>query len=203
MNRDMLSFIVPFIFVLIAYFMGSICSAVIIAKLFHLPDPRLEGSRNPGATNMLRIAGKPYAVMVLIVDMLKGTLPAILAHLFGLNTFSQGLVVFAAVVGHIYPVFFNFQGGKGVATTLGALLGFQPLLGLFTILIWLTTAFISRISSLSAILALIALPLATYFSAQKQAFVPILLLSALVIIQHRENIKRLLNKTEPRINFKK
>lgn len=187
----------------IAYLVGSVCSAVIVAKLFHLPDPRLEGSKNPGATNMLRIAGKPYAILVLVGDMLKGTLPALLAHLVGLNAFCAGLVVVAAVLGHIYPVFLNFEGGKGVATTLGALLGFNPELGFFIILTWLITAFCSKISSLSAIVALILLPFAVLFTVDKAAFLPLLALSSLVIYQHRENIQRLLNKTEPKMNFKK
>ncbi len=191
------------VFVIIAYLVGSVCSAVIVAKLFHLPDPRLEGSKNPGATNMLRIAGKPYAILVLVGDMLKGTLPALLAHLVGLNAFCAGLVVIAAVLGHIYPVFLNFEGGKGVATTLGGLLGFEPKLGFFIILTWLITAFTSRISSLSAIVALTVLPLAVLFTMDRAAFLPFLALSILVIYQHRENIQRLLNKTEPKMNFKK
>ncbi len=199
----MSNWIFTFIFILIAYLVGSICSAILVAKIFHLPDPRLEGSKNPGATNILRIAGKPYAILVLVGDMLKGTLPALFAHLFGLSAFCSGLVVLAAVLGHIYPVFFNFEGGKGVATTLGALLGFHPELGIFIILAWLVTAIISRISSLSAIVALVLLPLAILFTQDKGAFLPLLALSSLVIYQHHDNIQRLLNKTEPKMNFKK
>lgn len=191
------------ILILISYLVGSICSAVIVAKIFQLPDPRLEGSKNPGATNILRLAGKPYAILVLIGDMLKGTIPVIIGHLFGLTPFALGFVVLAAVVGHIYPIFFGFEGGKGVATTLGALLGFEPKIGFIVILAWLVTAFISRISSLSAIVALTLLPLGVLLTPERTAFLPLFVLSSLVIYQHHENIQRLLNKTEPKMNFKK
>lgn len=199
----MLTWILTFIFIIMAYVVGSVCSAVVVAKIFNLPDPRLEGSKNPGATNMLRIAGKPYAILVLVGDMLKGTLPVLIAHFFGLNAFALGWVLLAAVLGHIYPVFFNFEGGKGVATTLGALLGFEPKLGMVVILTWLITAFISKISSLSAIVAVALLPIALLFTPQRGAFFPLLLLSVLVIYQHRENIQRLRQGIEPRMNFKK
>jgi len=200
----MLSFTVALMSVLIAYLFGSICSAVIVSKLCHLKDPRLEGSKNPGATNVLRLSGKKYAVIVLLVDMLKGTLPVLLAHLFGLHPFVLGVVCLAAVLGHIYPIFFNFKGGKGVATALGALLGLSPLLGLCVIMTWLLTALISHFSSLASIVALSLAPVyVLFFSNKAQALLPLLILAAVVLYQHRENCTRLCNKTEPKINLSK
>jgi glycerol-3-phosphate acyltransferase PlsY len=200
----MLSLPVALMGILIAYLVGSICSAVIVSKLCHLPDPRLEGSKNPGATNVLRLSGKKYAVIVLLVDMLKGTLPVLLAHLFGVSPLILGFICLAAVLGHIYPVFFNFEGGKGVATALGALLGFNPLLGVCVLATWLLTAFISHFSSLASIVAISLAPVyVLFFSGQAEACLPLLILTGIVLYQHRENFARLRNKTEPKINLKK
>lgn len=199
----MLSFILTLIFILSAYLVGSICSAVIVSQMFHLPDPRLEGSKNPGATNVLRLSGTKYAVIVLLVDMLKGTVPVLFAHLFGVSPFLLGFVALAAVLGHIYPLFFNFQGGKGVATALGALLGFNPLLGVLVVITWLVTAFISHFSSLASIIALGLAPIyILFFPGDRSAFLPVFIITVMVLYQHRENFTRLLNKTEPKINLK-
>ncbi|MBW4051062.1 MAG: glycerol-3-phosphate acyltransferase, partial [Proteobacteria bacterium] len=130
----MLSFIVVMV---ATYCIGSLCSAVIVAHLCHLPDPRTEGSRNPGTTNILRIAGKKYAVIVLLADFLKGLLPVLLLKWSHLAPDYLGYVGFIAVLGHIYPMFFKFSGGKGVATSLGVLFGLSGWLGLAVIATWL------------------------------------------------------------------
>lgn len=201
---SMFAFIFSAFLIILAYLTGSISSAVIVSKIFNLPDPRQEGSKNPGATNVLRLAGKKFAIIVLIVDMLKGTFPVLIGHIFGVSSFVLGWIGLAAVIGHIYPVFFNFEGGKGVATALGVLLGFQIWLGLLVVITWLITAFISRFSSLSSIVSLSLMPLfVLFFFPERSAFLPLLIITGLVLYQHQENFKRLWNKTEPKINLKR
>ena len=198
----MLSLLLIFFSLLSAYLIGSICSAVIISQLFHLPDPRMEGSKNPGTTNVLRLAGKKYAIIVLLTDVLKGTLPVVLAAMCGAGTTLLGFTCLAAVLGHVYPVFFDFNGGKGVATALGALLGFHPLLGLGVTITWLLVASISRYASLASITALGLAPFYACFAADSRAaFVPLFIMAGLVLYQHRANFSRLLNHTEPQINL--
>lgn len=185
---------------ILAYLLGSICSAIIIAKLFNLPDPRQTGSKNPGTTNILRTSGKKYAIIVLLFDMLKGVIPVIIAKLLGLNAFTIGLVGLFAVLGHIYPIFFNFEGGKGVATALGVVLGLNFTLGLLVILTWLAVAYFSKYSSLAAITAFLLAPL--YALIINKGFVfPLILISAILIYKHKDNIQRLQNKTEPKIKI--
>lgn len=186
----------------IGYLVGSICSAVIVCKMFALPDPRTEGSQNPGATNVLRIAGKKYALIVLITDMLKGFLPVLLAKLMGANAIVLGFTCLAAVFGHMYPVFFKFKGGKGVATILGALLGFHFLLGVTVIATWLIVANFSRHSSLASIVSVTLAPLySIYAIGNIDAFIPLSIIAIFVIYKHRQNISRLVEGTEPKINF--
>ena len=198
----MLDFLLLLFDVLGAYLMGSISSAVIISRLFQLQDPRLAGSKNPGATNVLRLAGKKYAVMVLLADMLKGTLPVVLAFALGAGPPELGLTCLFAVLGHIYPVFFDFKGGKGVATALGALLGFHPLLGLSVLSTWLLIAYVSRYSSLASI---IALGLAPFYAliglGSRPAFSPLLVMTGIVLYQHRDNFTRLFSGLEPKIDL--
>ena len=185
-----------------AYLIGSVCSAVIISRLFQLPDPRLEGSKNPGATNVLRLAGKKYAVMVLLADVLKGTLPVVLAFALGASAPVLGFSCLFAVLGHVYPVFFDFKGGKGVATALGALLGFDPLLGLSVLTTWLLIAFVSRYSSLASIIAVGLAPFYAFICVgSRPAFWPLLVMAGVVLYQHRENFTRLFNGLEPKIDL--
>jgi len=134
-----------------AYLMGSIASAVVVARLMGLPDPRTQGSGNPGATNVLRLGGKKAAALTLLGDVLKGVIPVLAARLAGLPETGVALVALAAFLGHLYPVFFGFKGGKGVATAFGVLVAGAPLLGLAILVTWLAVAFASRISSLSAL----------------------------------------------------
>ena len=187
----------------LAYLMGSVCSAIIVCKLFQLPDPRLEGSKNPGATNILRIAGGKYAAMVLLIDLLKGTIPVLISRYLGAEPLLLGCVGLAAVIGHIDPLFFSFKGGKGVATALGVLLGFNPELGCLVILTWLMVAFISRFSSLASIISLTSAPIYVIFFPNLSAgFLPLLIITILVLYQHRDNFSRLFKKTESKIDFK-
>jgi len=191
-------------YVIIGYLLGSVCSAVIVCRLFSLPDPRTEGSKNPGATNVLRIAGKKYAAIVLVADMLKGFLPVLLAKLLGADSTTLGYVCLAAVLGHIYPVFFNFKGGKGVATALGALLGFHLLLGSAAIGTWLVVALISRYSSLASVISLVLAPFySLYFSQNVRVFAPLAIIMMFVIYKHHNNLTRLVDGTEPKIKLKK
>lgn len=199
----MLNFFLFIILTSIGYLSGSICSAIIICKIFSLPDPSQEGSNNPGATNVLRLAGKKYASMVLVGDILKGFLPLLLGHLLGANDFILGVICLAAVLGHMYPIFFKFEGGKGVATALGALLGFHFIMGIVLIAIWMLIANFSRYSSLASIVTLTITPFVAIYSSQNvTVFPPLFLMSALIIYKHRENISRLLAGNEHKISLK-
>ncbi len=186
----------------LAYTLGSLCSAVIVCHAAKLPDPRLEGSKNPGATNVLRIAGKHYAALVLLGDFLKGLLPVWFASLLGLSPLAQSVVGLLAVIGHIYPMFFNFKGGKGVATTLGVLLGFHPPLGLLVIITWLVVALFSRYSSLSSMVSVTLAPFYALLAFHApSAFFPFAAMALVVVYQHQDNIKRLLAGNESKLNF--
>lgn len=189
--------------ILIAYLVGSVCSAVIICKMFDLPDPRTNGSQNPGATNVLRLAGKSYAIIVLLADMLKGLLPVLLAKVLGAGPITIAFTCLAAVIGHIYPIFFRFKGGKGVATAIGALLGFHFILGVMVIATWLIVAKFTRYSSLASLLSMIFAPFYSIFAVGSiDAFLPIFFIALIIIYQHRDNIVRLVDGKESKINFR-
>ncbi|KTD66783.1 transmembrane protein [Legionella steelei] len=194
-----------FIFlVVLAYLMGSICSAVIISKTFALPDPRSEGSKNPGATNVLRLAGKKYAALVMVTDLLKGTIPVLIAKALDAEPATVGFTALAAVIGHMYPFFFDFKGGKGVATAIGALLGFHFLVGILVAATWLLVAKFSRYSSLASITAIGFSPFYSLLLIQRlDIFPPIFIMAILVLYKHKENIVRLIDKKEPKIKLKK
>lgn len=188
--------------ILLAYLSGSLCAAVIICKLFGLSDPRDAGSNNPGATNVLRLHGKKYAIMVLMADMLKATIPIALAHILGLAPVYLAWMGLAVVFGHMYPVFFKFKGGKGVATTLGAYLGINPLLGFIVLLIWICMAKLKGYSSLASLSAAIAAPfIALIFYDDTSIFYPLIGISIFVIAKHHENIERLIHGEEGKIKF--
>lgn len=193
-----------FIFlVIIAYLMGSLCSAIIVCRLFGLPDPRNEGSKNPGATNVLRIAGKKYAVFVMLGDILKGTIPVLIAKALHAEPITVAFTALAAVIGHIYPVFFNFKGGKGVATAIGALLGFHFIIGVMVAATWLLVANFSRYASLASIVSISLAPFYSLLIAGRlDIFPPIFFIALLVLYKHRENINRLIDGVEPKIKFK-
>lgn len=193
-----------FIFlVILAYLMGSICSAVIVCKSCSLPDPREEGSQNPGATNVLRLAGKQYAALVMIADLLKGTIPVLIAKALGASPTVIGFTALAAVLGHVYPAFFHFKGGKGVATAIGALLGIQFLLGVMVAITWLLVAKFSRYSSLASIVSLCLAPFYSLLLIRNlDIFPPIFIITLLILYKHRENITRLIDKKEHKIKMK-
>jgi acyl phosphate:glycerol-3-phosphate acyltransferase len=189
------------IFLVIAYLMGSICSAIVVCKLMHLPDPRSQGSNNPGATNVLRIGGKTPAALTLLGDMLKGFIPVLLAAMFGVHGIALGLVAIAALLGHIFPLFFKFKGGKGVATAIGALFGLSLLLGLLAGLTWILVAYIFRYSSLAALVMIITAPIYTLILGDFSYFFPVLIMAGILFWRHWGNIQRLRSGVESKISF--
>lgn len=187
---------------IIAYLIGSISCAIIFSKLFKTPDPRTEGSGNAGATNVLRISGKQQAALVLIGDLLKGLIAIWIGHLmFHFIGFKLGLVGFAAVVGHIFPLYFGFKGGKGVATAIGVTLGLSLISGILMAAAWGAIAFTLRYSSLASLVAVILAPVFLLIFGSAGYFFPAVFIAALVIYKHKDNIIRLQNKTESRIEF--
>ena len=189
--------------ILAAYLIGSITTAVLVARALDLPDPRSQGSGNPGATNVLRLGGKKAAVLTLAGDMLKGVIPVVLARGLGVEDSTLAAVALAAFLGHLFPVFFGFRGGKGVATGLGIYLALSPLLGLALALVWLTMAKIFRISSLAALSAAVAAPLLTWWLLPGTPFLLLSLVLALLLLwRHKGNIQRILAGTEKRIGEK-
>jgi glycerol-3-phosphate acyltransferase PlsY len=187
----------PILVLIGAYLIGSLSSAIILCKLAGLPDPRSEGSGNPGATNVLRIAGKKLAATVLILDVVKGIIPVAIATLLGFSTTWIAATAFAAFLGHLYPVFFQFKGGKGVATALGGFLALSlPLAGAI-LLSWLVVFVISRVSSLSAIIAAALGPVYSLWLIDSvNARWIILVMAMMLLYRHRSNIQRLLSGEE-------
>ena len=184
--------------IIFAYLCGSISSAILVCKLAGLPDPRTHGSGNPGATNVLRLGGKTAAASVLVFDVLKGMVPVWLAYLMHVTPLYLGLTAIAACLGHIYPVFFHFRGGKGVATAFGAIapIGWD-LTGLVTGT-WLLTVLLSGYSSLGAIVSALIAPF--YVSWFKPQFTfPVSMLSCLILLRHHDNIQRLWRGQEGKI----
>jgi glycerol-3-phosphate acyltransferase PlsY len=187
---------------LIAYLFGSVSSAVIICRLWGLPDPRTEGSKNPGATNVLRLGGRIPAALTLLFDVLKGTIPVWTGYFMKIEPTYLGIIAVAACLGHIYPIFFGFKGGKGVATAMGAILPIgASLVGLLAAT-WLLIVVTTGYSSLGAILAAILAPVYTYF-VKPVYTIPVSMLSVLIVLRHRENILRLFQGVEPKVGQKK
>jgi glycerol-3-phosphate acyltransferase PlsY len=189
--------------VIIAYLIGSISSAVLVCQAMRLPDPRTHGSNNPGATNVLRIGGKFPALLTFVGDILKGMIPVFVGQLLGFSPLVISFLLFAAFVGHLYPVFFGFKGGKGIATFFGGLMVLHWPLGLLVLLTWFIVALLTRYSSLAALLSSL-LSLVYNLWIGLIAYYPALILMILFIYwRHRSNIKRLLAGTESRIGKKK
>ncbi|AMO83524.1 MAG: glycerol-3-phosphate 1-O-acyltransferase PlsY [Hafnia sp.] len=184
--------------IILAYLCGSISSAIMVCRVAGLPDPRENGSGNPGATNVLRIGGKAAAAAVLIFDVLKGMLPVWLAYKFDVAPLYLGLTAIAACLGHIYPVFFHFRGGKGVATAFGAIapIGWD-LTGLMTVT-WLLTVVLSGYSSLGAIVSALVAPFYVWWFKPQFTF-PVAMLSCLILMRHHDNIQRLWRGQETKI----
>ncbi|EKO3728004.1 glycerol-3-phosphate 1-O-acyltransferase PlsY [Vibrio metschnikovii] len=190
------------IMIICAYLLGSISSAVLICRLLRLPDPHGVGSHNPGATNVLRIAGKKTALAVLICDMLKGTIPVWGGYYLNIDPLMLGLIGIAACLGHMYPLFFHFKGGKGVATALGAIAPIGLELTAMVIVTWLVVVFIFRYSSLAALVTVLLTPFYTWM-IKPHYTLPVAMLCCLIVLRHQENIKRLFIGTEPKVGEKK
>lgn len=185
------------LFIPAAYLIGSISSAIIICRLLGLPDPREQGSGNPGATNVMRIGGKKAAAITLLGDLLKGLIPVYLVSLLGASHELIALVGLAAFVGHLYPIFFKFEGGKGVATSIGVLLGFSWLLGLAFIVTWLLIYKLGKISSLSALCASVLSPIYAWLIVGDISIViASVVMMVLLLWRHTSNIQRLLKGEE-------
>lgn len=183
-----------------AYLIGSVSSAVIVCRIGGLPDPREEGSKNPGATNVMRLGGKKLAAITLFCDMLKGIIPVSLALALDPRPLVVGPVMIAVFLGHLYPIFFNFKGGKGVATGLGALLALSWPLGFLLMGTWIAVAYFFRISSLAALVTTLVTPLYVCLLVDKYYLPYVGVMCLLLIWRHRVNIQRLCNKTEPKIS---
>jgi glycerol-3-phosphate acyltransferase PlsY len=198
---------------LLGYLIGSLSFAVIVSRVMGLNDPRTYGSKNPGATNVLRSGSKAAAIVTLLLDAAKGWLPVALVHWFGqpygLGEGTMAMAGLAAFIGHLYPIFFRFVGGKGVATALGVLLGISPMLGLAVAATWLAMAWFFRYSSLASLTAAVAAPilyvlgdgLAWYLN--KGVLLALSVMSLLLVYRHAENIGRLARGTESRLGGKK
>lgn len=192
------------VFILLAYLLGSISFGVLASWFFRLPDPRTYGSKNPGATNVLRSGKKAAAVFTLLGDAGKGWLAAELAQHFApvlqLGSEAIAAVALAVFLGHLFPVFLRFQGGKGVATALGVLLAFNPWMGLLAVAIWITVAAVWRFSSLAALAAAGLAPLyAVFFLGFDARTFAVFVMSSLLIWRHKSNIAGLIAGNEPRI----
>jgi len=188
------------LFVLFAYLVGSVSAAIITCKIMGLPDPRTLGSNNPGATNVLRIGGKKAAAITLLGDTLKGIIPVLIARLMDADATTLALVASAAFLGHLYPIFFGFKGGKGVATAFGVILVISPLVALALLATWLLMAYGLKISSLSALTAAVLAPLYLWLLSPENAFLYMgFFISILLIWRHQSNIKNLLSGAEGKI----
>lgn len=186
------------IMLLSAYLCGSISSAVLVSQLFRLPDPRTHGSCNPGATNVLRLGGKFPASLVLVFDLLKGTIPVWGSYFLNIEPLYLGLIAVSACIGHIFPIFFNFQGGKAVATAFGAMLPIGLDLGGLLLASWMLLVGITGYSSLAAIVTVSLAPLFTWFIKPLYTL-PVSMLSILIIVRHHENIVRLWRGKESKV----
>lgn len=195
---------ITYLLVPCGYLFGSISTAIIVSKLMGLPDPRTTGSRNPGATNVARIGGKKAAAFTLAGDLLKGLIPVLIAHALHADATVLAGTALAAFLGHLYPVFFGFEGGKGVATALGVIYGLYWPVGLLTTAVWLGMALLFRISSLAALTAMLVMPAGFYWLwPQTLVIVAMVILTALLFWRHRSNIANLLSGKEDKIQFGK
>ena len=196
----------------LAYALGSVSFAVVVSKVMGRNDPRTYGSKNPGATNVLRSGSKAAAIATLLLDAAKGGVPLVLIRMYGapwgLESEALALVALGAFLGHLFPVYFRFQGGKGVATALGVLLGLDGVLGLATLATWLIVAFFLRYSSLAALVAALFAPVyyllgdGIAWRADMPVLLAVCVMSMLLIARHKANIGRLINGTESRIGQK-
>ena len=189
--------------ILFAYLVGSVSSGIIVSQIFNLPDPRTIGSKNPGATNVMRSGNKKAAILTLLGDLLKAIFVLVIAEYLGFNDLIIVCVALAVLIGHIYPIFYTFRGGKGVATAIGILIALNFKLALIVASIWLLVFGIWRYSSLAAIVAAISAPIVAIFILRDQSLycIAFTLITIIILIKHQANIKKLLSGTE--LKFKK
>lgn len=188
----------------IGYLCGSVSAAIITCKVLGLADPRTTGSGNPGATNVLRVGGKKAAAITLVGDMFKGLLPILIMRVFTDDITTIALTGFAAFLGHLYPLFFQFKGGKGVATALGALVGYSWICGLMAMGTWLLASWLFKISSLAALITFALAPIYLYIITGHSILALFMIaISALLFWRHKANIQRILSGTEDKIGHKK
>ena len=193
-----------YLIVLGGYMFGSISTAIIVCKLMGLPDPRTQGSKNPGATNVARLGGKKAAALTLVGDMLKGLIPVLIAQYLQMSPVILAATALAAFLGHLYPVFFGFQGGKGVATALGVIYGLYWPVGLLTTATWFAMALVFRYSSLAALVAIWLTPLwFLWLLPEPEIIAAMSVLVVLLFWRHRSNISNLLSGKEGKISFGK
>ena len=208
-----MEFVAPLLATVAAYLIGSLSFAVLVSRVMGLNDPRTYGSKNPGATNVLRSGSKAAAIVTLLLDALKGWLPVVAVKwwgdAWGLGDATVALVGLAAFLGHLFPVFFRFQGGKGVATAAGVILGFEPWLGLAAVLTWAIVAFFMRYSSLASIVTAVFAPVFYLFGggiawdAPGGMVLSLAVMGVLLVWRHAENINRLLAGKESKLGAKK
>ena len=195
---------IDYLLVPAGYLFGSISTAIIVCKLMGLPDPRTEGSGNPGATNVARLGGKKAAALTLAGDMLKGLIPVLIAHAMHASPTILAATALAAFLGHLYPIFFGFRGGKGVATALGVIYGLYWPVGLLTTAIWMAMALLFRYSSLAALVAMLLAPLGfMWLWPEPPVIIAMVVMTVLLYWRHRSNIANLLSGKEGKIGFGK
>ena len=192
--------ILPIVLIIAAYLLGSVSTAILASQLFHFPDPRTHGSKNPGTTNVLRLGGKIPAAFTLLGDVLKGLVPVIIAKAIGLSDFWVVIIAIAAFAGHLFPLYYGFKGGKGVATAMGIFVGLNPLIGLAVLATWLSAAFAFNTSSVAALIAVLFAPFFFFLVTGSGALgFGLLVITALIFWKHIPNIQRLLMGTESKI----
>lgn len=192
---------VAIIMIVLAYLAGSISTGLLVAKMMKLPDPREQGSGNIGTTNMMRVGGKNAAMITLAGDLLKGLIPVWIAYILGVSGFMLGIVALAAVAGHCYSVFNNFQGGKGVATALGAIIGLSLTIAIIALVVWIIIVALTRYVSLASMAAVIISAILFLFGAPSY-FIPMTLIALLILWKHMDNIQRLRTGTENKFEWK-
>lgn len=190
----------PIIAIIVGYLLGSVATGVLLSKLLKLPDPRTTGSGSSGATNVLRTMGKQQAALVLAGDLMKGVIAILLAHAFGVQGIMLGFVGVAAVLGHLFPLFFGFRGGKGVATAFGCIIVLNFWVGIACAAIWIIMAYSMRYSSLASLSASILAPVLMAVFQPGYA-IPVFVITLLIVYKHLDNIKRLRHGTESKINL--
>lgn len=193
----------PVILIILAYLLGSASAAIITCKLMGKQDPRTLGSKNPGATNVMRYAGKKAAAITLLGDLLKGLIPIAIGHALGLSWGWLILMGIAAFLGHLYPIFFGLKGGKGVATAMGVYFGLNPIVGLVVAITWIISALVFNISSLSALIATLLAPLYFFLvTGSMDLFLGLVVITVFIYWRHRSNIMNIIDGTEAKISNK-